>query len=101
MITRRAKEGIDAYVDYGVPTGDFLQAVLSNDLMEACSRADDDHQHALFDICSYIWNYTPSVCWGSKSHYETWLQLHKEAPERAKQIAEVDLERRQRFTEAQ
>jgi hypothetical protein len=67
------KETIDRYVSDGVPTGDFLRAVFENNLMEAFGRADIDNRHSMFEICSYIYNNCPSICWGSKKQVQDWI----------------------------
>ena len=68
------QEAIDQYVWYGRPTGDFVNAVLSNNLMKAVGLADDFSLACLKDICTYIYNAVPSVCHGSpeavKAHIE-------------------------------
>jgi len=67
------KDAIDRYVEDKCPTGDFLRAVLSNNLMEAMGRADKDNRRDLFAICSYIHNEIPSVCHGSPEIVKKWL----------------------------
>lgn len=53
------------YAREGVPTGDFLRAVLENDLMLAVQRADPVNFQLLFAICSFVWSELPVTCWGS------------------------------------
>lgn len=67
------REAIDRYVDKGIPPGHFLQAVLSNDLVEACKRADAQNKNILFEIVAYLYNYVPANCWGSEARYRAWL----------------------------
>lgn len=67
------KESLARYVQ-GCPTGDFLQAVLGNDLRGACERADDINQSLLFDIVYYIYNELPAACWGSPAKVQAWLE---------------------------
>lgn len=62
------------YVDDKIPTGGFLQSVLSNDLTEACVRADDINRYILFDIVKYIYNNLPMNCWGSPEKVQRWLE---------------------------
>lgn len=64
---------IDRYVSARIPTGSFLEAVLSNDFKEACSRADHVNQYLIFDIVSYLWNEVPARCWGSPEKVQEWL----------------------------
>lgn len=73
---RRTFESIQRYVQYGVPTGDFLKAVLSNDLFGAFDRADEENWECLGDICRYIYNHIPSNAWRSIEKINNWL-LHK------------------------
>lgn len=59
------QNNIDNYVTRHIDPGDFLQAVLANDLREAFGRADEENRYAMFDIVAYCWNNIPSNCWGS------------------------------------
>ena len=70
------KNGIDQYVEHGIPTGDFLRAVLANDLMEAFGRADQENRRDLYEIAVYIYNETPSTCHGSYAIVDEWIRTH-------------------------
>ncbi|MFW6015283.1 MAG: hypothetical protein ACOCRK_02530 [bacterium] len=76
-MTQKIPEGIknslDRYVNERVPVGGFLQAVLSNDLMGAMGKADEQNREALHSICSYVYNNIPLACWGSKEKVKKWL----------------------------
>jgi hypothetical protein len=67
------KETIDNYVKHKIPTGDFLRAVLENNLMEAMGRADELSRLELYDICYYIYNNAPISCHGSPEKVKKWL----------------------------
>lgn len=67
-------ERLQAYVKDRIPTGDFLRAVLENDLKGAVGRADVQSQRALCAIVSYCYNHIPSACWGSPEKVEEWLK---------------------------
>ena len=97
MIPPYIKKAIDGYVDHGWKTGGFLTAVLSNDLFEAAAKADAHSQIALAEICQYIYNYTPSDCWGGEEHIEVWLELWKEKPKAAERLAAVDRDEREKY----
>lgn len=71
-------EGLLAYLRYGRQPGHFLQAVLSNDLAEACARADEDNQSVLFDYVVFLINYAPSEAWGSPARFRTWIERGRE-----------------------
>jgi hypothetical protein len=73
MIPTLLKESFDRYVEYGIPTGDFLKSVLENDLMGAFGRADILNRVILFDICVYVYNELPRECHGSREAVKNWL----------------------------
>ena len=62
------------YADDHMPTGGFLRAVLSNDLMEAVGRADVESLAALHSIAGYVYNEMPGNCHGSREVYDKWTQ---------------------------
>lgn len=67
------KGGIKRYIEEGTPPGDFLEAVLSNDLKEAFSRADDINIANMFEWVSFLYNYAPIYCHGSKEKVAEWI----------------------------
>jgi hypothetical protein len=67
------KESIDNFVEHGLRPGDFLMAVLSNDLMEAIYRADAQNQEDLIEICRYVYNEIPGNCWGNRTRVLDWM----------------------------
>lgn len=68
------QDGLIEYILHGRPTGSFLTAVLSNDLKEACSRADSTNIHALPRYISFLYNHAPVGCWGSEERVESWIE---------------------------
>jgi hypothetical protein len=69
-------ENLKYYVgDRQMPSG-FLYEVLTNDLKEACFRADYKNGKALVHIVGYIYNNLPSACWGSPQKVEAWLSAN-------------------------
>lgn len=48
-------------------------AVLSNDLKEACGRADSFNRRILFEIVVWLYNNAPITCWGSPEKVDAWL----------------------------
>jgi hypothetical protein len=59
------------------PTGSFLRAVLSNDLMAAVGCADDYNIRTLPAIMSYVYHNLVSENHGSPEKYEAWIQKHR------------------------
>ena len=54
--------------------GDFLVAVLSNDLFQAVEKADTANSKALREWVTLVYNYCPSDCWGSPTKVEEWIK---------------------------
>ena len=73
MIETHIKESLDRYVKDRIPPGDFLMAVLKNDLTEACGRADVFNKMNLHMIVEYVYNFMPHECWGSPEKVKAWL----------------------------
>lgn len=81
-IPERMMEGVLLYVEKGVVPGDFLVAVIQNNLKEAVGRADTENMRNLPAFVGYFYNETPLACWGSKEKMEAWVaQFRKEREE--------------------
>lgn len=72
LIEPRFKDALQRYIEHGIPPGDFLCAVLCNDLREACGRGDAEALDNLPHIVSYLYNRCPAGCWGSEACFEDW-----------------------------
>lgn len=70
----RVQSSLEGY-KRGLPTGDFLRAVLENDLNGAITRADDVNIHALPHIVAYVGEKLPAISWGSPDAVKRWLAL--------------------------
>jgi hypothetical protein len=77
-IPAHMRQGLLDYLRYGMRPGQFLQAVLSNDLAEACARADVENQLALFAYVFVLTNYAPSASWGSPDRVRAWIERGRE-----------------------
>jgi hypothetical protein len=73
-IPARIREALVRYVELRLRTGDFLYAVLTNDLFAAIARADDECLRALPAIVAWIHNKTPCSCHGSPACVSRWLR---------------------------
>jgi hypothetical protein len=63
-----------AYVVDGRLPGQFLQAVLRNDLMDAVCRANAMNLAFLDGIVKYVYNRLPGTCWGSPEKVAAWVR---------------------------
>lgn len=66
-------EGMKRYLLEGVPGGDFLNAVLANDLRESCLRADDVNRWHLHNYVSFLFCFAPFGSWGSEDAFKRWV----------------------------
>lgn len=72
LVPFHLQEGLERYVLQGVPVGQFLTAVLDNDLREAVSRADPDSMAGLKTLMQFLYGFTPAGCWGSARNRKAW-----------------------------
>ena len=73
IIPEMVKESLDAYATDHKPVGDFIRAVLSNDLGETISRADPQNLREIKQIVGYCQWEIPRECWGSPEAYKKWV----------------------------
>lgn len=59
-------DSLERYLNDRIPTGGFLEAVLSNDLMGAFNRADSSNLRNMENIMRYMYNHFPRGYWGSR-----------------------------------
>ena len=70
--------GVKRYIEQGIPPGDFLTAVITNNLLLAISHADDTSLAALPEIVRFFYNESPGGCWGTPEKMKLWLETgHK------------------------
>jgi hypothetical protein len=69
------RDGLRRWILYGIPPGDFLCAVLQNDLREACARADDTNRHLLFNYMAFLYNHAPQGSWGGPISFQSWSKI--------------------------
>lgn len=67
------QEGMRAYFEQRRPVGDFLYAVLCNDLRGAFERADDINTYRMRDYVTFLYNQVPTRCYGSPEKVKKWL----------------------------
>ena len=68
-------DAVARYIVYGTGTGGFLQAVFSNNLVEASYRADSSNVKALGNYGRYLQHHAPVSCYGSEDEMDNWRGL--------------------------
>jgi hypothetical protein len=76
-VPEHTRGALERYVVDGLPPGSFLSAVLTNDLVEAVGRADDQNLAALVDIVRLIYNYIPGSSWHSEEAMVEWMKARR------------------------
>ncbi len=72
------RAGILNYFEHRIIPGSFLEAVLTNDLEKAVSKADRENATNLVHIVLWLIAYAPPRSWGSKEIYYAWIHGPKE-----------------------
>lgn len=71
------RDGMERYIEQGATPGDFLLAVLSNDLMGAFGKADPINMVNVQSIALWLYNTAPPRCFGSPENVAHWQQMRK------------------------
>lgn len=66
------RQGIRLWIEEGIATGSFLQAVIKNDLATAIKTADTTNKRCLLEIVEFFQMYAPSESWGSEQNFHQW-----------------------------
>ena len=74
-IPERMGDAILRYVQEYIKPGDFLTAVITNDLKEACRRADDENLQNLPAYVAWFYNHAPAPCWASEERMKAWIAI--------------------------
>lgn len=68
------REQLVNYKEYGIRPGDFVYAVLCNNLIDAICRADEDNARSLKEIIRFVNDELPWGCWGGPERINTWIK---------------------------
>lgn len=72
------EEGIKLYLERGIQPGDFLTAIICNDLKTAVMQADHNNILNLPAYVAYFYWEVPAVAWGSKKIMQQWMKERRE-----------------------
>lgn len=67
------QEGAREYVELGREPGDFLRAVLCDQLVPACQRADMVNRASMGIWIDWLLGEPPMNCWGSPARVAAWI----------------------------
>lgn len=72
VIPEHCRGGMARYIEKGIIPGDFLQAVISNKLVESYEKADNTNTFRMRDYADFLHNSAPPECWGSVHIMDRW-----------------------------
>jgi hypothetical protein len=75
LIPHYMRGGLDHWILYGTIPGDFLSAVLRNNLLGAVGHADDVNIERLRDYVEFLYNFAPAGCYGSPEAFDQWAAM--------------------------
>lgn len=73
LIQPATMQAMERYRDHHIPVGSFLQAVIRNDLGEACARADVHNLWIIPIIVYWFYFECPGSAYGSIAKYNDWI----------------------------
>uniref|UniRef100_A0A6M3K816 Uncharacterized protein n=1 Tax=viral metagenome TaxID=1070528 RepID=A0A6M3K816_9ZZZZ len=79
------RESVLNYIEHGIPVGDFLTAIICNNLKESYLCADENNLLNIPAYVNFFYNHAPSTCWGSKEKMDAWIKQKQE--ERNEELA--------------
>lgn len=74
MVPEHLRDGLVRWVEEGLLPGDFLLAVLTNNLRESVGRADRYSLEALPQLVIWLHNFAPAAVWGSHERVQIYAQ---------------------------
>lgn len=76
QIPERMRGGMIRYATKGIKPGDFLTAVIDNDLWEAVKNADAENVLLIGLYATWFRWVAPEECHGSRAKRIVWVQFH-------------------------
>ena len=73
-LPRHLQGCVKRYIEKGIPPGDFLTAVITNNLRLAIGHADPTSLAALPEIVRFFHNEPPGGCWGTSEEMKLWME---------------------------
>lgn len=73
LVPEHLRPGLRAYAEHGQETGDFLSAVLRNDLAGAVFHADPVSLKALPEIVHFVNWHMPGGSYGDPESVKAWI----------------------------
>jgi hypothetical protein len=92
ILPEHMREEMQGYMEHGIPTGDFLYAILCNDFVRALGHADSINTARIVDYAKFLYSEAPQICWGSEERVNAWIKHHTDARRVAREVLTGTLE---------
>jgi hypothetical protein len=79
-IPEHMRKGARLWIEDGIMTGHFLTAVMTNNLTQAFTFADEKNTAAMEDWVNWLYWEIPGDCWGSEENVARWRTTRMVAP---------------------
>lgn len=79
-VPQHLRSALVRYVNDHDTVGDFLTAVLENNLRGAMMFADIESRAGLYALVKWLFNEVPSTCWGSEEAVKVWIAIKPAIP---------------------
>lgn len=77
-VPEHLRGGLLRWMVDGIRPGDFLCAILRNDLHDAERRADPTSRLAMTAIHDWLYNFAPCNCWRSVTNFARWRGIDRD-----------------------
>ena len=77
LIPEHMRSGVKRYLENGIRPGDFLIAILENNLVQSVGRADKINQAHIIEWANFLYNEMPMESWGSKEKVNAWIKKRR------------------------
>jgi hypothetical protein len=75
LVPASIRGACEKHVVHGLQPGGFVEALLTNNLTEAITRADKHNLQRIDEIVLYLLNALPLTCWGSEEKVKLWRDM--------------------------
>ena len=82
------QDSLTQYILTGRSVGEFLSAILNNDLAKAVSHGDDMNQPIIHMYVKFLYNHAPSGCWGRSNSTKSWMECGGLFPRRQPMVTD-------------
>jgi len=76
LIPEYMRPGLLRWIEDGIKPGEFLTAIIENDLYQAFNKADDNNIFRIQSYLKFFYNCAPRSCWGSIDRAIEWQKTH-------------------------